>query len=124
MLLTITYSGKQTQELADMPLDFIARIHMMAAPNQNMLSEIFEPLGYSVEVESFANDDEFSRWGQSRYVNLAIAGKVLLRDLLNHLYVLIPVFDTQKHYYISSEEIEKLLDHGKGCGEGNLTRSA
>jgi 3' terminal RNA ribose 2'-O-methyltransferase Hen1 len=37
-----------------------------------------------------------------------------LSDLLSHLYVLIPVLDDQKHYYVSEDEIDKLLRHGEG----------
>lgn len=106
--------SKEKQELADTTLPLTAKIHMLAAPNQNMIPKIFEPLGYTIEIETFQSDDKFTRWGQSKYVNLTLSGTVRLRDLLNHLYVLIPVFDTQKHYYISSEEIEKLLSHGEG----------
>ncbi|MDR3292839.1 MAG: 3' terminal RNA ribose 2'-O-methyltransferase Hen1 [Clostridiales bacterium] len=106
--------SKEKQELADAPLNLTAKIHMLSASNQNMISEIFEPMGYAVEVETFQNDDKFGDGGQSKYVNLTLTGTVRLRDLLNHLYVLIPVFDTQKHYYISSEEIDKLLAHGEG----------
>ena len=107
-------SNKDKQELADNPLDLTAKIHMLAAPNQNMIPDIFEPLGYEIQVESFANDDKFPQWGQSKYVNLTLSGTVRLQDLLKHLYTLIPVFDTQKHYYVSSEEIDKLLFHGEG----------
>lgn len=111
--------SKEKQELADTPLNLTAKIHMLSANNQNMISEIFEPLGYTIEVETFQNDDKFAQWGQSKYVNLTLSGTVLLRDLLNHLYTLIPVFDTQKHYYISDEEIEKLLSHGEGWLKGH-----
>jgi len=106
--------SKENQDLADTPLNLTAKIHMLAAQNQNMIPEIFGPLGYTAKVETFDNDNKFPRWGQSKYVNLTLTGTVRLRDLLNHLYTLIPVFDTQKHYYISSEEIEKLLSHGEG----------
>ncbi len=106
--------SKERQELADSPLRLTARVYMLAAPNQNMIAEIFEPLGYTVEVETFQNDGQFPQWGQSKYVNLTLSGTLRLRDLLNHLYVLMPVFDTQKHYYIAREEIEKLLSHGEG----------
>jgi 3' terminal RNA ribose 2'-O-methyltransferase Hen1 len=108
--------SKEKQELADTPLPLTTKIHMLAAPNKNMIPDIFEPLGYSVAVETYRNDDSFPIWGESQYVTLTISATILLRDLLNHLYVLIPVFDTQKHYYISEEEINKLLY----CGEGWL----
>ena len=41
-------------------------------------------------------------------------GKIRLSDMLNHLYVLVPVFDKKKHYYMSEDEIDKLLRHGEG----------
>jgi len=34
--------------------------------------------------------------------------------LLTHLYVLIPVFDNQKHYFVGEDELEKLLTKGEG----------
>jgi 3' terminal RNA ribose 2'-O-methyltransferase Hen1 len=37
-----------------------------------------------------------------------------LKDLLSHLYVLIPVLDDEKHYYVGSDEIDKLLRYGQG----------
>lgn len=107
-------SNQEKQDLADTPLALTAKLHMLPAPNYNMIPELFEPLGYEVEVEHFQNDDKFSQWGQSKYVNLTVSGKVKLCEMLNHLYTLIPVFDTQKHYYTSSEEIDKLFSHGEG----------
>jgi 3' terminal RNA ribose 2'-O-methyltransferase Hen1 len=34
--------------------------------------------------------------------------------VLSHLYVLIPVLDARKHYYIGDDELEKLLARGEG----------
>lgn len=106
--------SKEKQNLADTPLDLVAKIHMLAARDQNMIAGIFGPLGYTVAIETFQNDDKFTRWGQSKYVNLTLSGTVRLSQLLNHLYVLIPVFDSRKHYYVNREEIDKLLSHGEG----------
>jgi len=36
-----------------------------------------------------------------------------LRDLLRQIYVLVPVFDRQKHYWFSKEEVEKLIQHAE-----------
>jgi len=33
-------------------------------------------------------------------------------DLLTHLYVLIPTLDQEKHYWISRDEVDKLLHQG------------
>ena len=37
-----------------------------------------------------------------------------MSDLLTHLYVLIPVLDDDKHYWVGDAEVEKLLRHGEG----------
>ena len=37
-----------------------------------------------------------------------------LRDLLTHLYVLVPVLDDEKHYFVGDDEVAKLLRHGEG----------
>jgi 3' terminal RNA ribose 2'-O-methyltransferase Hen1 len=80
---------------------------------QEKLNRVFEPLGYEVNYTSFAADEKFPAWGDSPYVNLTISGKTRLRDLLKHLYVLIPVFDKQKHYWVGEDEVEKLLRIGE-----------
>ena len=77
------------------------------------LDGVFEPLGYKVSYETFVTDEIFPDWGESEYVNLTISGKVRLRDLLKHLYVLLPVFDRQKHYWVGEDEVEKLLRLGE-----------
>jgi SAM-dependent methyltransferase len=104
------------QELADTSLDLSASLFMLPCRGGAILPELlFEPLGYEVHAEETALlDEQFSEWGSSPYINLTIRGKVRLRDLLNHIYVLIPVFDRQKHYWIGEDEVDKLLGHGKG----------
>ena len=102
------------QDLADSPLDLTASLTMLACgSNPNRLIAVFEPLGYQVEYETFSVDEAFPDWGVSRLVNLTISAKVRLRDLLKHLYVLIPVFDNKKHYWVGSAEVEKLLRLGQ-----------
>ena len=110
-------SGKcaKRQELADSKLDLEASISMLPCMGDiEFVKEIFEPLGYEVYTKSYVLDECFPEWGQSPYINLTIKGKVKLSELLNHLYVLIPMFDRQKHYYVGSDEIEKLIKHGEG----------
>jgi 3' terminal RNA ribose 2'-O-methyltransferase Hen1 len=104
------------QALADSPLDLRASLFMLPCRGSPILPELlFKPLGYEVACEEAALlDEQFAEWGGSPYINLRIQGKVRLRDLLNHIYVLIPVFDRQKHYWIGEAEIDKLLDHGRG----------
>ena len=59
-------------------------------------------------------DPAFPEWGDSRYVQLALTGEFRLAEALNHLYVLLPVLDAAKHYWISADEVEKLLRAGAG----------
>ncbi|MDR0435101.1 MAG: 3' terminal RNA ribose 2'-O-methyltransferase Hen1 [Gracilibacteraceae bacterium] len=102
------------QELSDSPLDLTATVTMLPCwGEQEKLKSVFEPLGYEVSHETFVSDENFPDWGESKYVNLTISGKVRLRDLLKHLYVLIPVFDRQKHYWVGADEVEKLLRIGE-----------
>ncbi|MDR3159086.1 MAG: 3' terminal RNA ribose 2'-O-methyltransferase Hen1 [Zoogloeaceae bacterium] len=102
------------QALADARLDLSAEIVMLPCRGDTaMLNRVFEPLGYAVAFETFCADEAFPAWGDSRYVNLTLKGALRLQDLLHHLYVLIPVFDRQKHYWIGRAEVEKLLRHGE-----------
>jgi len=106
----MTGRADSRQELSDSPLDLRADIAMLPCRGDRaMLARVFVPLGYETEYESFDADERFPAWGESRYVNLRIKGRVRLRDLLKHLYVLLPVFDRQKHYWVGDDEVEKLL---------------
>lgn len=103
------------QELADTSLKLTACIYSLKDGGDTELAkQLFEPLGYTVQTERTHLDERFAEWGVSPYIDLTISGTVKLSELLNHIYVLIPVFDRQKHYYISEDEIEKLLKHGEG----------
>jgi 3' terminal RNA ribose 2'-O-methyltransferase Hen1 len=112
------------QALSDTLLDLTAAITMLPCwGEQEKLHDVFAPLGYEVAFESFVGDEKFPAWGESRYVNLTLKGRVRLRDLLHHVYVLIPVFDRQKHYWIGSDEVDKLLRHGEGWLENHPEKS-
>ena len=103
------------QALADTPLKLTATIYSLKDNGDTELAnEMFGPLGYEVKTERTKLDDSFPEWGISPYIDLTISGTVKLSELLNHIYVLIPVFDKQKHYYIAEDEIQKLLGHGEG----------
>jgi protein phosphatase len=52
--------------------------------------------------------------GESRYLDVCLAGRVRLADALNHLYVLLPVLDDGKHYWVSDDEVDKLIRAGAG----------
>lgn len=110
------------QELADSPIKLTACIHMIQGKD-DFARKIFEPLGYTVKTSKTVLDEKFEEWGESPYIDIEISGTVKLSELLNHIYVLIPVFDKQKHYYISEDEIEKLLSHGGEWLAGHPARN-
>ncbi len=80
----------------------------------SFLRELFEPLGYEVSGETLPLDETFPQWQDSVYLDATLSNTVRLSDLLSHLYVLIPVLDDDKHYWVGDEEIDKLLRHGEG----------
>jgi 3' terminal RNA ribose 2'-O-methyltransferase Hen1 len=71
---------------------------------------VFEPLGWTVEAKGQPLQPE--EWGPSNYLDLRLTGEVRLADALNHLYVLLPVLDDAKHYWVSPEEVDKLIRAG------------
>lgn len=105
---------KSHPQLADTPIPLTATVHVVAARNggADLLRGLFEPLGYTVNATGVLLDERFPEWGESPYFTLTISQTIRLSDLLSHLYVLIPVLDNDKHYWIGEEEVQKLLRHG------------
>ena len=75
---------------------------------------MFEPLGYTVEIQGHPLDTRFPEWGASPYFSVSLTSESRLRDLLAHLYVLLPVLDDDKHYWVGDDEVDKLLRFGEG----------
>jgi 3' terminal RNA ribose 2'-O-methyltransferase Hen1 len=106
---------KDRPELAVTPIPLSARIDVLPVRGgERFLRNVFEPLGYVVEATRCPLDEKFPEWGESPYFAVTIAKMTTLADLLTHLYVLIPVFDNAKHYWIGQDEMEKLLAKGEG----------
>lgn len=82
------------------------------AAGEDLLTRFFSPLGYTVSVESLPLDPLASENETSSVYTLTLAGTQTVQDLLSHLYVLMPVLDNAKHYYIGADEMEKLLAKG------------
>ncbi|MFG2843424.1 3' terminal RNA ribose 2'-O-methyltransferase Hen1 [Kitasatospora sp. NPDC048296] len=80
-----------------------------------MVARLFEPLGWRVEATAIPLDEAFPEWGESRYVRIALSSEsVRLADALQQLYVLLPVLDGAKHYWVAPDEVDKLLAAGEG----------
>ncbi|MGK5529608.1 3' terminal RNA ribose 2'-O-methyltransferase Hen1 [Streptomyces sp. URMC 129] len=98
------------------------RVEVPALPARggvDTVRRLFEPLGWAVEAEPVPLDEEFPDWGDSRYVRLALTGTATVSAALRQLYVLLPVLDAAKHYWITAEEVDKLLRAGDGWLAGH-----
>jgi 3' terminal RNA ribose 2'-O-methyltransferase Hen1 len=101
-------------ELVDviMPFDVTVSVISASKGGEVLIRRLFEPLGYTVSTQQYILDPKFPEWGESKYFTLRLTGSLKLKDLLSHLYVLIPVLDNEKHYWVSQHEVEKLLEKG------------
>lgn len=107
--------SKDRPELARTPMPLSARIDVLPVRGgEGFLHRIFDPLGYLVEATRCPLDERFPEWGDSPYYTVIIQKTTTLQELLTHLYVLVPVFDNRKHYWIGDDEMEKLLKRGEG----------
>lgn len=103
-------------ELVDVRFPFEVEITALPAPKggEVLIRKLFEPLGYTVELERHILDKKFPDWGESKYFSVKLTNTLTVKDLLSHLYVLIPTLDNDKHYFVSESEIEKLIKKGEG----------
>ena len=105
--------SKECPELAETPIPLSAKLSTLPCRGgERLLRRLFEPLGYTVNVKRHGLDVQFPDWGESRYFSVTFENNCRLSELLTHLYVLIPVLDDEKHYWVDEAEIEKLLRHG------------
>jgi 3' terminal RNA ribose 2'-O-methyltransferase Hen1 len=104
---------KDRPALPALPLPLAVKVAVVSAPGPDWPRRLFEPLGYAVETEAYPLDPTQPEWGNSPYYTLHLRHEGLrLQDVLTHLYVLLPVLDNDKHYYVDQTEAEKLLHRG------------
>ncbi|WP_454729991.1 3' terminal RNA ribose 2'-O-methyltransferase Hen1 [Cellulosimicrobium protaetiae] len=97
----------------ELPLD----VHVPSLPcrgGTDLARRLFEPLGWHVTATAEPLDPTVPAWGASRYVDLRLHGTRRLADALAQLYVLLPVLDDAKHYWVSTDEVDKLVRAGGG----------
>lgn len=101
--------------LADGTLPLTIQVAALPARGgAQLVRELFEPLGWAVDATPIPLDPERPDWGDSRFVDVSLTGDVRLADALHHLYVLLPVLDDAKHYWVGDDEVGKLVRAGEG----------
>ena len=127
---------KERPELAGRPIPL--EVQVAAVPCRGgdaMVNTLFGPLGYKIETSIGATVVATRAAGVngrlevtgttatgSRYRNIRLQATKTLGEVLSHVYVLLPVLDNAKHYWIGDAEVEKLLAHGKGWLEEHPAR--
>jgi 3' terminal RNA ribose 2'-O-methyltransferase Hen1 len=107
--------SKERPELARSHIPLEAEISVVhCEEGESYIRKLFEPLGYELEIENLPLDEQFPEWGLSPYFNLKIKATKTLSQLLRQIYILIPVLDNSKHYWIDFSEQDKLLRMGEG----------
>jgi len=84
-----------------------------------LVRRVFEPLGWRVEAGTVPLDPAFPGWGESPYADVRLVGEIRLADALNQLYVLLPALDDAKHYWVTADEVDKLIRAGSGWLAGH-----
>lgn len=114
---------KDRPKLVGTPIPPSAQLDVLQVRgSEKFLRAVLEPLGYEVEATRHPLDDHFPEWGESPYFSVTVVKRTTLSDLLTHLYVLVPVIDNRKHYFVGDDEMEKLLAKGSGWLSGHPER--
>ena len=91
-------------------------VHVPVLPSRggpDLVERLFVPLGWTVTATPLALDEEVPSWGASPYVDLRLTGVMTVASALTQLYVLMPVLDDDKHYWIGTDEVDKLMRAGE-----------
>lgn len=105
-------------DLVATPLPLTVRVPALPARGSadargaDLVRRLFGPLGWTVTAVPAPLDPEVPPWGEAPYVDLTLTGTMVLSEALGHLYVLLPVLDGAKHYWVSSDEVDKLVRTG------------
>ncbi len=106
-------TSRERPELVGVARPLVARLPAVPCRGgEGLLRQLFEPLGYAVSAIHLPLDERFPDWGEGPYFAVELSAAVPLHLLLSHLYVLVPVLDNDKHYWIGEDEVDKLLRHG------------
>ena len=105
---------KDKPELVDVVMPFTVKLSVLPiSGGLPLFASLFEPLGYQINAEQHLLDKKYPTWGNSKYFTVELRNNLTLKQLLSHLFVLIPVCENDKHYWVNEEEVDKLLAKGK-----------
>jgi len=132
-LLSVTLSQTFGSALAGRAVEAVERVEepwpleaMLSAVHapggEGVIRKAFEPLGYAVECRWHPVDDRELAWGGPSVATVTLRGVKPVRDLLRHVFILAPVVDGSKHYYVGVDEVDKLIRHGEGWLAGHEHR--
>ena len=97
-------------ELAGTALPLVIRIPALPSRGgRDLVHRFFAPLGWTVRADPIPLDPQIPEWGDSRYVETTLTATMPLDLALSQLYVLLPVLDDAKHYWVTDDEVDKLL---------------
>ncbi|WP_101833597.1 3' terminal RNA ribose 2'-O-methyltransferase Hen1, partial [Frankia canadensis] len=105
---------KSRPELAATPIPLEIRIAALPCRGGGaaLVERLFAPLGWAVRAESVPLDDRFPEWGVAPHHDVTLTGTARLADALTQVYVLLPVLDDGKHYFVGRDEVDKLVREG------------
>lgn len=114
---------KDREDLVKTPIPLQLTLSVLPCRGgEAFLRRIFEPLGYQVSARAMPLDAKFPEWGTSQYFEVTLSAEKTLSEALGHLYVLVPVLDDEKHYWVSDDEADKLFRYGEAWLHGHPER--
>ncbi|SQD96181.1 Methyltransferase type 12 [Parafrankia sp. Ea1.12] len=115
---------KARPELAATALPLEIRLPSLPcrAGGADLARRLFEPLGWQVAAVPLPLDPRFPEWGDAPHHDVTLTGTLRLADALTQIYILLPVLDDAKHYYVGRDEIDKLLREGASWLPGHPER--
>lgn len=105
---------KERPDLATTPIPLRASVAALPSGSEALLRRLFEPLGYEINLIPHVPQPQSAKADKPILFGIELSATIVLRELLSHLYVLIPVLDNDKHYYVGDDEVAKLMRHGQG----------
>ena len=109
-------------ELAATPIPLEIRVPALRCRGGTGLARrVFGPLGWAVTATAVPLDPV--EWGDSPYLDVTLTGVLTLKNALNHLYVLLPALDDAKHYWVATDEVDKLIRAGGDWLAGHPERA-